>query len=479
MSGASTSPADSHLTKGDASPRRILGFRDLFFFYVVTGISLRWIAVAAAAGPRSIVIWVGAWLFFYVPLALSVIELSSRYPDEGGLYIWTKQAFGEFPGFLCGWVYWTSYFPYLPAALYFAAGNALYINYGPWGQFSQHAGYYVVFSLIALALVTWINLAGLNVGRWLHDAGALAMWIPAAIIFAMGVIAWRRFGSANPFDLHSMLPSVHFKDMMFWSLLIFAFGGSEAASFMGAEIKGTKRTVPTALLTGGLTVALCYILGTFGVLLALPASEVSNLQGLMQAVTRTAQRIGFTQAIPVTAFLITLSSVAAVSAFLAASARLPFVAGLDRILPSVFGKLHPKWRTPWIALIVESGVGAIFLLLGQFQASVKGAYDVLLTIGVITYFIPYIFLFASLLKLQAQHGGENVIRIPGGQWGGRVVASIGLLVATFAIVLSLIPSPNEPHTLLAVAKAVGTTAALLGVGTWIYWAGKRRAHAVT
>ena len=92
-------------------PKRVLGFRDLFFFYVVTGISLRWIAAAAVAGPRSILIWLGAWLFFYVPLALSVIELSSRYPDEGGLYVWTKQAFGAFPAFLCGWVYWTSYFP--------------------------------------------------------------------------------------------------------------------------------------------------------------------------------------------------------------------------------------------------------------------------------------------------------------------------------------------------------------------------------
>jgi len=457
-------------------PKRVLGFRDLFFFYVVTGISLRWIAAAAVAGPRSILIWLGAWLFFYVPLALSVIELSSRYPDEGGLYVWTKQAFGAFPAFLCGWVYWTSYFPYLPAALYFAAGNALYIHYGSWGHLSQDAGYYIVFSLIALVLVTWINLAGLSAGRWLHDAGALAMWIPAGIIFVMGVIAWRRFGAANSFDLHSMLPSARFQDMMFWSLLIFAFGGSEAASFMGAEIKGTKRTVPIALLAGGFTVAVCYILGTLGVLLALPANEVSNLQGLMQAVSRTGHRVGFDPVIPFTAFFIALSTVAAVSAFMAASARLPFVAGLDRIVPSVFGKLHPKWGTPWIALIVESGVGAIFLLLGQFQSSVKGAYEVLITIGVITYFIPYMFLFASMLKLQSRPAGENVIHIPGGKWTGRAVASIGLVVAASAIILSLIPSPDEPHTWLAVAKAVGTTLALLGIGAWIYWAGKRKAR---
>jgi amino acid transporter len=338
-------------------------------------------------------------------------------------------------------------------------------------------GYYITFSLITLALVTWINLAGLGVGRWLHDAGALAMWIPAVIIFVMGVIAWRRFGPANSFDLHSMLPTLHSKDMMFWSLLIFAFGGSEAASFMGAEIKGSKRTVPIALLSGGFTVALCYIFGTLGVLLALPAAEVSNLQGLMQAITRTAEHVGFNHVIPVTAFLIALSSIAAVSAFLAASARLPFVAGLDRILPSVFGRLHSKWGTPWIALLVESSVGAGFLFLGQFQASVKGAYEVLVTLGVITYFIPYMFLFASLLKLQGQPAGENVIRIPGGIWVGRLVATVGLLVAASAIVLSLIPSSEEPHTWLPVAKAVGIILVLFAIGTWIYWAGKWRDRA--
>jgi len=211
-------------TSDPQRPPRVLGFRDLVMFYVVTGISLRWIATAAAAGPSSVVIWIGAWLVFYIPLALSVIELSSRYPDEGGLYVWTKRAFGEFPAFLCGWMYWTSNFPYLPAALYFAAGNALYIRHAAWVHLSHSPAYYVIFSLAALGIVTALNVAGLSVGRWLHDLGALAVWIPAGIIITMGVIAWHRFGAANSFHAHSLTPSMHFKDSGFWAILIFAFG---------------------------------------------------------------------------------------------------------------------------------------------------------------------------------------------------------------------------------------------------------------
>ena len=102
-------PADSN------QPKQVMGFRDLVLFYVVTGVSLRWIATAAAAGPSSILIWVGAWLFFYIPLALSVIELSSRYPDEGGVYVWAKRAFGDFAGFITAWTYWACNLPYFPA----------------------------------------------------------------------------------------------------------------------------------------------------------------------------------------------------------------------------------------------------------------------------------------------------------------------------------------------------------------------------
>ncbi|HVS89764.1 MAG TPA: amino acid permease, partial [Candidatus Acidoferrum sp.] len=91
-----------------------MGLRDLILFYVVTGISLRWIAAAAAAGPSSLLIWIGAWLAFYLPLTLSVTELTSRFPDEGGLYVWTKHAFGDFSGFMCAWMYWTCNLPYFP-----------------------------------------------------------------------------------------------------------------------------------------------------------------------------------------------------------------------------------------------------------------------------------------------------------------------------------------------------------------------------
>jgi len=455
-------------------PKRVMGFRDLILFYVVTGISLRWIATAAAAGPSSIVIWIGAWLVFYTPLALSVLELSSRYPNEGGIYVWTKRAFGDFSGFMSAWTYWTCNLPYFPAVLYFAASNALYMRRDAWAHLSNNTTFYIVFSLLALALATLLNIFGLDVGTWLHNIGAVAMWIPVSIVIAMGLIAWHRYGSATSFTLHTMRPSTHLNDIIFWSVLTYAFSGCETASLMGEEIKNARRTIPIALLFGGVTVTICYTLGTVCVLLALPSSQVSSLQGLVQAVSQTASRVGFTGVLPVVAFLICLSNIGAAGAYLAAVARLPYVAGIDHFLPPAFGALHPRWKTPWVGLLTQFIFGAIFIFLGQAGTSVKGAYEVLVSMGVITYFIPYLYLFAAMFKLQREPAGPDVIRVPGGKPVARFVALVGLATTTVTIAISLLPPPDEPNKILAVVKIVGLTGALVLMGGAIYWAGKRR-----
>jgi amino acid transporter len=295
------------------------------------------------------------------------------------------------------------------------------------------------------------------------------------IIVTMGAVAWHRYGSATAFTPHSMTPGVHLKDVIFWSVLIYAFAGSETASLMGGEIKNARRAIPWALFIGGITVTACYTLGTISVLVALPGTEVSTLEGLMQAISKTASRVGFESIIPFAAFLIALSNVGAAGAYLASVARLPFVAGIDRFLPPAFGALHPRWKTPWVGLLTQFVFGAVFIFLGQAGTTIKGAYDVLVSMGVITYFLPYLYLFAAMYKLQKEPAGPGVIRVPGGKPVAKFVAILGFLTTVFTIVLSVIPQSDEPNKPLAVLKVVGLSALLVLIGAWIYVAGKRRA----
>jgi glutamate:GABA antiporter len=440
---------------------------------VVTGVSLRWIAAAASIGPSSILIWLCAWLFFYVPLALSVIELSSRFPAEGGLYVWTKKAFGEGPGFIAAWTYWNSNLPYFPAVLYFAASNVLFLRPN-WQRYSHSPQYFVIFSVSVLSALTFINLVGMNIAKWSYNTGALSMWIPALMVVGMGFIAWARFGSATSFQGSAMLPIAHLRQMIFWSTLIFAFGGCETASFLAGEIKNPRRTIPRALLIAGFTIAFCYILGTFCVLLALPSGEATNLDGLVQAIERTSERLGLHGVTSTAAALIAISNIGAAAAFLAAAARLPFVAGIDGFLPAVFGRVHPRWHTPYASVLAQGLIGIAFVFLGQAGTSVKGAYDVLVSIGVITYLVPYLFVFAALVRVQGEPTGADVILVPGGKPAAISIAIVGFCTTMFAILLSLIPSPEEPHKILVTVKVLGAASVLIGLGMVVYWVGKSR-----
>jgi len=460
---------------GTHRPHRAMGFRDLVLFYIVTGISLRWIATAATVGASALVIWLIAWCAFYLPLALSVMELSSRYPQEGGMYIWTKRAFGEFPGFMTGWTYWASNLPYFPAVLYFAAGNALYIGPASWQSLSSNKTYFLLFALLGLVLATFLNVIGLSVGKWLHNLGAIGTWLPIAILFAIAAAAWHRFGSATKFTATSMTPHMHFRDVLFMATIVFALGGSESASFLGDEVKDARRNLPRGLLAGGAFVTSGYILGTVAVLVALPASQVSGLQGIMQAISQSAERVGFSGIGPLAALLITVSNLGALGAWLAVSARLPFVAGLDRYLPSAFARVHPKWGTPYVALLVQAACGVIFIVLGQAGTSVYGAYEVLVSMGIITYFIPYLFVFASLIRLQREPPGPEVMHIPGGRPAAIALGVLGFTTTLVTIAFSLIPADDEPHKVFAIVKIAGLTALLLAVGVFAFAWGKSHA----
>src|SRR5438034_7127836 len=393
--------------------RKAMGFGDLVLFYLVTALSLRWIATAAAAGPTSIVIWLVGCITYFVPLTFCVLELSSRYPEEGGMYLWSKKAFGEFAGFMTGWLYWTANLPYYPGVLYFAAGNALFIGGDRWQHLSNSNFYFILTAMLGLALGFVLNLVGLDIGKWLHNLGAIGTWVPATMLIVMGSVAWSRFGSATVIERSTVLPALDLKNVFFWSTVAFAFGGVEAASTMGSEIRNARRNIPRALLAAGVIITFMSVAATARVHIALPAEDMTVLQAFMQAISKDDRRIGIEGVAPWVALLVTLSSVGGVSAWFAASSRLPFVAGVDKFLPSAFGRVHPRWKTPYVAMAVQAALAGIFIFLGQAGTSVRGAYDFLVGMGVISYFLPFLYMFASVIRLQREPAGPDVMRIPG------------------------------------------------------------------
>ena len=462
--------------RAEPQPKRVLGVRDLVLFYIVATMSLRWIAVAAAAGPSTIVIWIIGLATIFIPVALAVMELSSRYPEEGGMYVWSKHAFGDFGGYITGWTYWTSNLPYFPAILYFAASNALYVGGNRWKGLQGNATFFITFSLLGLALALILNIVGLNIGKWLSNLGAIGAWLPVALLCLVGAIAWRKFGSATSFAPASLKPTLHVANFAIWATLLSAFAGAESASCMGAEIKNARRSIPRSLLIAGVLITAGYLLGTVAILVVLPTSQLNGLEGIMQAISSSAERIGWRNLGPVVALLISVANLGAVGAYLAAMSRIPFVVGIDRFLPGAFGRVHPKWGTPYVSLIVQALCCVVFVLLGQLGSTVHGAYEMLVSMTIVTTFLPYLFMFGALIRLQREPAEAGVVRIPGGTPAAIFIGVLGFVATVAVIIGSVIPDASEPNKVLAVAKIIGLNAALLGGGAALYWVGKRRAQ---
>jgi amino acid transporter len=461
------------MEKRPGALHRVMGFRDLLLFYLVTGFTVRWIGTAAAAGPSSVIIWTMGCLAFYLPLMFTVLELSSRYPNEGGCYVWTKQAFGDFAGFITGWTYWTCNLPYFPGLFYFTAAAALFIGGPEWRALDGSPVYFITFSLIALAIAAGLNVRGLAVGKWLHNVGALGLWIPGLLLMGLGLVAGIRFGSATRFTLENIVPSTRLKDIVFWSTIAFSLSGLESASMLGEEIQDPRRNIPRALLVAGGLITTLYILGTVAMLVALPQHEILSLQGFMQAIETAGDRVGAGWLVGPIAALIVLGGLGQAGAWFAAGGRLPFVAGIDRFLPAAFGRVHPRYGSPHVSLLTQAAIAAVFIFLGQAGTTVKGAYDVLVSMSIISYFIPYLLMFASMIRLQRQPAPPEAMRVPGGRGVAVTLAGVGFVTTSVSIVLALIPAPDEPNKILAVTKVAGLTLLLVGAGGLVYYLGRR------
>ncbi len=425
---------------------RALRTRDIVLFNVAAIVGMRWIALAAASGPSSLFLWVLAALVFFIPQGFAVTALSSAIPEEGGLYVWTSRAFGQRQGFLAGWLYWASNITYFPTLTLSTVVFALYVFGTKYAALEQSQTYAAGASLVLLAIALLFNIVGMKTGKWVQNIGGLAQWLPSLVLLFVGIVALTSSGSATPMPAASLLPNfAALPTVLFFANLCFGYAGLELAPTMAGEVVEPRRTFPRAIAISGISIAACYLLGTISILWALPKSEVSILSGVNQAITKAGAAHGFAWLGPPIALLMTLAGLGGIGAWLIGTARLLFVGGLDRYLPAIFAKTHPKWKTPWFAMVFQAAFSAIFILAATQGSTVKDAYLKLVNATLIVYFLPYLYMFASAIRLRAEIARQpEAIPVPGGRAGSVFWNSLGFLTTLVSIVLALIPPADTP-----------------------------------
>ena len=462
---------------------KALGLWDVVAMNIVAVVGLRWIARSARLGAPSVSLWILACLVFFIPLALALIELSSRHPEQGGIYAWVRRAFGPLHGFIAGWCMWVNNLFYFPSLLLFAAANfALAVGAS---EITENRLFSIIFVLGLLWFCTVINIIGLQAGKWLQHLGNIATWIPAALLVICGAVAFATFGSATSFAPSELLPREELlTTMSLWSSMCFAFSGFEIASMVGQEVKNPRRTIPLAIIVSGIAVTAIYILSSSSVLVAVPASELAERSGIADAIDLTTGRLGLAGLGAFTGLLLAVGAIGGTSSWVAGSARVPFAAGVDSVLPRPFAALHQRYRTPHVALIIQAAaasllfLASVFISVGGGQTTVQESYDILVNLTILIYFVPYLYLFAAWIRLRRSERlvDDSAVTVPGGLAGVWAIASCGFLATFIAIGLVFVPPPDTENVLNYEANIVGQSLLLFVVGFAFYIFARRSAR---
>lgn len=459
---------------------------DVVAMNIVAIVGLRWISRSARIGAPAITLWILACLLFFVPLAAVLAELSSRHPQQGGIYAWARRAFGPAHGFICGWCLWVNNLFYFPSLLLFAAAN-LIIPIGASPELADSRVYSVTFVLGLLWATTFLNILGFSAGKWLQHAGSIATWIPAAILIACGMIAFVAIGSATSFAPSQMLPRENVMDSIgFWSSLCFAFSGFEISSMVGQEVHDPRKTIPRSIVLSGIAITAIYILSSASILVAVPASEMAERSGIADAVELVTTRIGFAGIGSFIALLLVIGSIGGVSSWIAGAARVPFAAGVDAAMPAAFARLHKKYRTPYVALIAQAiattvlFLVSVFLSIGGGQTTIQEAYDIMVNLTILIYFLPYLYLFATFLRLRSMDAtmpaDDSTITLPGGTPGAWLIAGCGVLATAIAMGLVFVPPSGTENVLNYEANLISQAALLIGVGMAFYFTSRSKSN---
>jgi len=456
--------------------RKTMGFWDVLLFNIATVLGPRWIAAAGHNGTSSISLWALAAVFFFVPGALVINELSSRFPEEGGLYAWSREAFGPFHGFVAGWTYWIYTVFYFPGLLLASASMAAYIL-GPQGAtLAENRTFLLSVSVALLFVAVLLNIIGLNIGKWLQNAGGVGTYVPLCILVAVAAIVVFQHGSATHFTLHNMMPTWNWDTVNFWSQIAFAFTGLELCSAMSEEVRDPCRTLPRAVFGAGALIALMYIVGTFAILALVPADNIDPQSGVFNAITvgSMALKVGVLGVLA--ALLVTAGNAGGVGSTVAGIARVPFAVGIDRYLPAAFGKIHPRWKTPWISILIQAALSGIILLLSQVHTrSAIVGYQIVVDAAIILYFIPFLYMFAAIIKLAARKdrtANPLAVLVPGGRAGVWICGALGFIVVLLGIGLSFVP-PGGSDAVDFEVKLIGGTVGTILIGLFLYWRGAR------
>jgi len=444
QSAAVASPSEHRL-------QRQLDLRDLVLTQVLCVVGSSWVGVAAGLGRAQTVMWVVAMLVFYLPMAASVIALNREMPLEGGLYIWAHKAFGDLGGFLAVWNLWV-YGIAVTATILYAIPTEISYLIGPSAAWlpENHLAAFAIVTACTAAL-TLVTLRGLEVSKWIHNIGGVAILtvfggliiLPVWAIFHHMPIRWDPFAAQiPPRSLRSLA--------LFGQMLFGALCGLEYIAVLAGESKHPARSIGQSVWIASPIICAMFILGTSSVVVFARPGHIDFIAPIPQTMRLALGSSGIGNLMAITAILLLqLRLLGATSFLFTGVTRMPMVVGWNRLIPEWFTRLHPRWRTPANSILCTSVLVFLLIVIAGTGVHAQEAYQLLSNVSLAHYELAYLAMFAIPIV------GSVALRkaLP---WWLKWTSVAGFSSTLFSLLISAYPFVDVVNARTYAVKILGT-----------------------
>jgi len=379
-------------------------------------------------------------IIFLIPTALISAELATGWPEEGGVFRWVSEAFGEKVGFTAIWLQWVQNIFWYPTVLAFAAGALAYLFLSP--QLADNPLFNIAVILVIYWGSTLINLRGMQASGWLSSSGVvLGTILPATFIILLGLFWW---GSGKPLEFNSsgnhLIPDFsHFSSLSLLAGIILLFSGMEVNAIHATEVKNPRRSYPIAILLSVIIIFVIFFLGSLSVAAVVPAEEISLTAGIMQAFAQLLDLFHIGWLLPLIGLLVAYGTIGGVAAWIVGPSKGMFATSKLGMIPPILTKTNDA-GVPANILIIQGIIISFISLLYLVTQTVSDAFFLLTDLTVILYLLMYILLFAAAIRLRySDPHKRRPYKVPGGKFGMWCVAGLGILGAVFAIFIGFFP----------------------------------------
>ncbi len=440
---------------------------------VAAVLSLRNLPSEAEYGYSVIFYITMAAICFFVPSALVSAELASGWPQDGGVYLWVKEAFGPKWGFVAVFMQWVENLPWFPAVLTFVASSIAYVFDPEW---AENRWFVLITIWVMLWLATFLNFRGMRLSAWLSSSGALAGTLIPGVMIVLMAIGYLIAGKTPQITLSAgaFIPELgNWNQLMLLSGMMVALSGMEMSAIHVTEMKEPAKAFPRSIFTACILVILLSVLGALAIALVIPPEEISLAAGADQAFAAMFKIFRIPWMTPIMCFLLSYGALTMVVTWVLGPSKGVLQVAKEGYLPKMWQYRNANGM-PTNILIIQGVISSLLALVVLFMPTISGAFWMMSALTAQLYMVMYLLLFAAAIKLRySKPDVPRAYKVPGGKFGMWLVSGIAFLTSLFAIIVGFIPTPGvrakgDDYSLLYIAFLLLGTLFFILVPLWLY-----------